>query len=114
MGPSGSTTTRAPTRSRARKLWNPLRLRSLPSKEEARMSQQVAGTGQAADAAWVEEFAQRWLDAWNSHEQDRLLGLMTEDIVYDDSAWPTQMRGHSDVREFLDHTWRALPDLRFE
>jgi steroid delta-isomerase-like uncharacterized protein len=39
---------------------------------------------------------------------------MTEDIVYDDSAWPTQMRGHSDVREFLDHTWRALPDLTFE
>ena len=38
---------------------------------------------------------------------------MTEDIVYDDSAWPTTMCGHADVRAFLEHTWRGLPDLRF-
>ena len=66
------------------------------------------------DSKWVEDFAQRWLDGWNSHEPDTLLALMTDDIVYDDSAWPTQMRGHGDVREFLEHTWAALPDLRFE
>jgi steroid delta-isomerase-like uncharacterized protein len=69
---------------------------------------------QTIDAAWVEEFAQRWADAWNSHEPERLLALMTEDIVYDDSAWPRTMRGHADVREFLDFTWRAFPDMRFE
>jgi predicted ester cyclase len=39
---------------------------------------------------------------------------MTEDIVYDDSAWPTTMHGHGDVRTFLDYVWRAFPDLRFE
>jgi steroid delta-isomerase-like uncharacterized protein len=78
------------------------------------MTQQEVTTGRGADAAWVAEFAERWLGAWNSHEPDRLLGLMTEDIVYDDSAWPKQMRGHADVREFLDHAWRALPDMRFE
>ena len=63
---------------------------------------------------WVEEFAERWLAAWNSHEPDRLLELMTEDIVYDDSAWPTTMRGHGDVGTFLDYAWRGFPDLRFE
>ena len=77
------------------------------------MAQQTA-SGPAVDREWVDDFAQRWLGAWNSHEPDRLLGLMTEDIVYDDSAWPTQMRGHGDVREFLDHSWAALPDMRFE
>jgi steroid delta-isomerase-like uncharacterized protein len=39
---------------------------------------------------------------------------MTEDIVYDDSAWPKTMRGHADVLEFVAHSWRAIPDLRFE
>jgi steroid delta-isomerase-like uncharacterized protein len=66
------------------------------------------------DRDWVMDFARRWAAAWNSHEPDRLLELMTEDIVYDDSAWPRTMRGHADVREFLDSTWRALPDLAFE
>ena len=63
---------------------------------------------------WVEEFAQRWLAAWNSHEPEGLLELMTEDIVYDDSAWPETMRGHADVRRFLDYTWTAFPDMTFE
>ena len=66
------------------------------------------------DPAWVDDFIKRWAAAWNSHEPERLLELMTDDIVYDDSAWPTTMRGHADVRAFLDHAWRAFPDLRFE
>ncbi len=39
---------------------------------------------------------------------------MTDDIVYDDTAWPQTMRGKADVREFLDHTWTAFPDIEFE
>jgi steroid delta-isomerase-like uncharacterized protein len=73
-----------------------------------------ATEGRDLDQAWVGEFAQRWGAAWNSHEPARLLELMTEDIVYDDSAWPTTMRGHDDVRTFLDSVWRAFPDLEFE
>jgi steroid delta-isomerase-like uncharacterized protein len=78
------------------------------------MAQTGATQRQELDQDWVEAFAKRWEAAWNSHEPDRLLELMTDDIVYDDSAWPTTMRGHSDVRTFLDHAWRAFPDLRFE
>jgi ketosteroid isomerase-like protein len=48
---------------------------------------------QELDQAWIEGFAKRWEAAWNSHEHGRLLELMTDDIVYDDSAWPTTMRG---------------------
>ena len=78
------------------------------------MAHNTATTAAGIDREWVDDFAQRWLDAWNSHEPDTLLALMTEDIVYDDSAWPKQMRGHGDVREFLQHTWQGLPDMRFE
>jgi steroid delta-isomerase-like uncharacterized protein len=68
----------------------------------------------ATDQVFIAEFAERWEGAWNSHQPERLLELMTEDIVYDDSAWPRTMRGHGDVREFLDSVWRAMPDLRFK
>src|SRR3954449_5820982 len=78
------------------------------------MTQQDVATADRLDPAWVEDFIPRWAAAWNSHDHEQLLALMTDDIVYDDSAWPKTMRGHADVREFLDHTWRAIPDLRFE
>jgi len=60
------------------------------------------------------DFAERWRAAWNSHQPDQLLALMTPDIVYDDTAWPYTMHGHAEVREFLESAWRALPDLEFE
>jgi len=69
---------------------------------------------ETVDLTFVEDFAGRWLEAWNSHDPEKLLALMTEDIIYDDSAWPKTMHGHAEVRQFLDHTWRAFPDLRFE
>jgi steroid delta-isomerase-like uncharacterized protein len=78
------------------------------------MAQTGATQAEDLDQAGVEEFAGRWEAAWNSHEPERLLELMTDDIVYDDSAWPTTMRGHDDVRKFLEFTWTAMPDLRFE
>ena len=63
---------------------------------------------------WIRDFATQWIDAWNSHEVDRLLALMSEDIEYRDDAWPKPMRGHADVREFLEAGWRAFPDMTFE
>jgi steroid delta-isomerase-like uncharacterized protein len=77
------------------------------------MTQQAAVVSQGADPEWVAGFVERWADAWNSHSPERVLELMTDDVVYDDSAWPKTMRGHADVREFLDHSWRAFPDLNF-
>jgi len=73
-----------------------------------------ATQGQELEQTWVEDFVKRWAAAWNSHEHARLLELTTEDILYADSAWPTTMRGHGDLRAFLDYAWRAFPDLRFE
>jgi len=62
----------------------------------------------------LEEFIGEFLGAWNAHDPERLLAMMAPDIVYDDSGWPTTMRSHADVREFAQHAWRAMPDLRFE
>jgi steroid delta-isomerase-like uncharacterized protein len=76
--------------------------------------EQAQATSHGVELEWVEDFAQRWADAWNSHDPEQLLDLMTEDIVYEDSASPETMRGHGDVRAFLDMSWRAFPDMRFE
>jgi steroid delta-isomerase-like uncharacterized protein len=72
----------------------------------------VAQTHQPT-AEWLAGFAERWLAAWNSHRPDQLLELMTDDVVYEDDAWPTVMHGHGDVKEFLEHAWTAMPDLEF-
>jgi steroid delta-isomerase-like uncharacterized protein len=71
-------------------------------------------TTETVTVEWAEQFAERWEAAWNSHEPERLLELMTEDIVYDDSASQETMRGHGDVRRFLDSSWQAFPDLTFK
>jgi steroid delta-isomerase-like uncharacterized protein len=78
------------------------------------MAQKEATLAEPVDQAFVDDFAERWLEAWNSQDAEKVLGLMADDIVYDDSAWPDTMRGHGDVRVFLEFTWRAFPDLRFE
>jgi steroid delta-isomerase-like uncharacterized protein len=73
-----------------------------------------AGAAGATAAPRLEGFVAAYLDAWNSHDAGRLLACMTPDVVYDDSAWPDTMRGHDDVHRFLEHSWRAFPDMRFE
>jgi len=78
------------------------------------MATTTAAPQAGVDLEWLGSYAKDYLAAWNSHEPDRLLALMTDDIVYDDAAWPTQMRGHADVRAFLTSAWRALPDLTFD
>lgn len=67
-----------------------------------------------ASIEWIRDFEQRFQDAWNSHQADRVLVLMTEDIEYRDDAWPKTVRAHPDVREFLDAAGRRSPDLTFD
>jgi steroid delta-isomerase-like uncharacterized protein len=68
----------------------------------------------APSAEWIRDFLGRWLDAWNSHEADRVLAFLTEDVEIRDDSWPKTMHGHDDVREFLQALWRATPDMTFE
>jgi steroid delta-isomerase-like uncharacterized protein len=70
--------------------------------------------GETHTTEWVEEFVDRWIAGWNSYQPERVLELMTDDIVYDDSGWPQTMRGHAQVRELLDFTWRAFPAFSVE
>jgi steroid delta-isomerase-like uncharacterized protein len=71
-------------------------------------------TEDAASIEWIRDFVGRWLAAWNSHQADRVLSLLTDDVEVRDDSWPKTMHGHADVREFLEALWRAIPDMTFE
>jgi steroid delta-isomerase-like uncharacterized protein len=70
--------------------------------------------GEVPSIEWIREFSRRWMDAWNSHQADLVLELLTENVEIRDDSWPKTMHGHSDGREFLHALWRAVPDMTFE
>jgi steroid delta-isomerase-like uncharacterized protein len=77
----------------------------------------MAGTRAAEKTVtpeWVEKFVDRWIAAWTSHEVERVLDLVTDDIVYFEASWPETIRGKPQLREFLDWWWRGFPDISIE
>jgi steroid delta-isomerase-like uncharacterized protein len=61
------------------------------------------------------EWAQRFVEAWNSHDPERLLALASEDVLWEDPfIVGGTLRGKAALREWLSSLWRATPDLRFE
>jgi steroid delta-isomerase-like uncharacterized protein len=61
------------------------------------------------------EWAQRFVEAWNSHDPERLLALATEDVTWEDPfIVGGSLRGKAALRDWLSSLWRVTPDLRFE
>jgi steroid delta-isomerase-like uncharacterized protein len=71
-------------------------------------------TGEAPSLEWIASFVGGWLEAWDSHQPDRVVSLLTEDVEVRDDSWPKTMHGHADVHEFLEALWHAVPDMTFE
>ena len=66
------------------------------------------------DAAFLAEFADAWLDAWNSHSTDQVLALLADDIRWDDRTfWPEVIEGKEGVRAYINAIWAAMPDVQF-
>jgi steroid delta-isomerase-like uncharacterized protein len=78
------------------------------------MAQQTTTSQGPVDREWLEGFLEKWEAAWDTHDPDQVLALMTDDVVYEDSGWPKAMRGHAEVREFLEYVWTGMPDTHFE
>jgi len=62
---------------------------------------------------FVEDFAGRWLEAWNRRDRTALAELCTEDVEFFDPAIGT-VHGRRAVADWLDACARAFPDYRFE
>ena len=69
---------------------------------------------QPLEAEFAQAFAERFLDAWNSHRSDRLTELCHPEVLWEDPFISGgYLVGHAALREWLTSVWRALPDLRF-
>jgi predicted ester cyclase len=77
----------------------------------------VSETAATVDPAVAQRFYERWLDAWNQDDVDRVLGIVTEDFVL---SSPTtrltgmQVRSASAIRDYIAYIRRGYPDLVFE
>jgi steroid delta-isomerase-like uncharacterized protein len=66
------------------------------------------------DPGFVEEWARRYLDAWNAHDGQAVAAMCTDDVVWYDAALPAPAHGRDEVRAFIDATARSFPDFRVE
>jgi steroid delta-isomerase-like uncharacterized protein len=64
------------------------------------------------DERFAREFAERYLDAWNSHDAEQIEPLVTPDVVWLDPALTEPARGVEEVKDFMRRSWVAFPDLR--
>jgi predicted ester cyclase len=76
-----------------------------------------AGADRATGTAQLdraERWAARMLEVWNSHDTTDPPDLATADVVSIDPALAEPANGVATVRRFMEDSWRAVPDLRFE
>jgi predicted ester cyclase len=70
-------------------------------------------------ASFAREFAQDWVDAWNSHDLERILThyddqvLLASPIALKLLGGDGTVRGKSALREYFLRGLAAFPDLRF-
>jgi steroid delta-isomerase-like uncharacterized protein len=55
--------------------------------------------------------AQRWVDAWNSHDANAVAVLFTRDAVYEDVPFGVVNHGPEQIQAFAQFFFTAVPDL---
>jgi ketosteroid isomerase-like protein len=68
-----------------------------------------------ARAEDLNDFFERWDNAWNNHDLDQLETLVTEDVVCEDPAmFGETVHGRREFRAFCELFFRGFPDVRLE
>jgi steroid delta-isomerase-like uncharacterized protein len=66
-------------------------------------------------AAFLSDFADRWVAAWNSHDTGQVLDLLADDVTWDDRTfWTDVIHGREEVRSYVERIWQVMPDVRFD
>ena len=73
----------------------------------------MSGLDRDFAVAWY----QSWIDAWNSHDPERVKGIVTDDFVLDSpttrhTGWV--VRGPQDTSDYVRYVLAAYPDLIWE
>jgi hypothetical protein len=68
----------------------------------------------------AQRFADSWIDAWNAHDVDAVLGPFADDVVFTSPVAARLLggtgvvRGKEALRAYWQQALRHVPDLRFE
>jgi steroid delta-isomerase-like uncharacterized protein len=65
-------------------------------------------------ATAVMTLAKQLVGAWNTHDPERVIGLLTEDHVYEDVPLGALNHGAADTRQFFQGAYGAFPDIHFD
>lgn len=64
---------------------------------------------------FLEDFCEKWLHAWNSHNTDTVLDLLDDDIIWEDTTfWTEKIHGKGGVRVYIDKIWEVMHDVKFD
>jgi steroid delta-isomerase-like uncharacterized protein len=66
------------------------------------------------DGAELQEFIDRYNDAWNAHDVDAIVAMHTEDSVFENHTTGDINVGREAIGEAITGIFRAFPDLTFE
>ncbi len=67
------------------------------------------------DRATARDVMRRWYDAWNAHDVDAVLALVTDDLVYEDPAAPEPVaHGREAARAAFEFHHGYCPNLSLE
>jgi steroid delta-isomerase-like uncharacterized protein len=70
------------------------------------------GISQLTELGAARDLADRFMQTWNSHDVDALVGMLTDDVTWIDPNLPEPVQGIPAVRKFLTMGLRAFPDLQ--
>lgn len=59
------------------------------------------------DGERLNKIAQEFLDAWNVHDVEKVVGTYTEDVVYRDPNTRGEVRGADNLRKYLSKLFAA-------
>lgn len=64
------------------------------------------------------EFLARFAAAWNRHDCEALLAMVTDDAVFETAmganAWGDRFAGRAQLRSAFSKVWETFPDARWE
>ena len=61
----------------------------------------------------LRQFAKAHFDAWNAHDVDAAVALVTDDVVWDDPSFDTPAHGKEEMAARMRAVFVAFPDMHF-
>lgn len=61
----------------------------------------------------LKEFANSWIDCWNTHDKDKIAAMYHPDFSGIDISASIEQNGREGIKQFADFFFSAFPDLKF-